>query len=180
MAGEDVFEARRVRALGQPDPGRLESQEAARRAAAGAQLRFDRGPVEQRQIAMRRRGGEDLDVPAPRKIRERANQIASEADSVSLTEAAERGEIEVGERGAPRVALLHEAGRVPLRAANLVVDVLEVANVDVVIGKLLEEDRRESDDDAVAHALRTEIVKQHEERQVRSEHPFVGPLLAVP
>ena len=128
---------------------------------------------------MRRRGGEDLDVPAPRKIRERANQIASEADSVSLTEAAERGEIEVGERGAPRVALLHEAGRVPLRAANLVVDVLEVANVDVVIGKLLEEDRRQSDDDAVAHALRTEIVKQHEERQVRSEHRFVDPLLAV-
>src|SRR6266550_1605221 len=176
---ERVFEAGRVRAFGKPDPGRLEPEKAARRATPDAQLRVDRCAVQEWQITMCRSRGEDLDVPAAREIGERADEIAPEPSGVGLAKPTVGREIEVGERSAARVAGVDETADVLFRAADLVVDVLEIANVDVVIRELLEQHRREADDDPVGDARIAQVVKEAEQREVGAEHGLVDPLLAV-
>jgi len=79
VALERALEAGLVRALGEPDPGRLESGEALRRGEPDPQLRFDRTIVEQREIPVRGAGGEDLHLAGAREVGERADDVAPEA-----------------------------------------------------------------------------------------------------
>jgi hypothetical protein len=77
------------------------------------------------------------------------------------------------------VRRVREPPKILLRADDLIVDVLERADVDVTVGELLDEDRRQPDDDAIRNPRVPQIVQQHEERKVRAEHGLVDPLLAV-
>ena len=66
-----------------------------------------------------------------------------------------------------------------LGANDLIVDVLQGANVDVVVGELLDQDRREPDDDAIGHARVSEVVKEDKEREICPEDRLVYPFLTV-
>ena len=91
-------------------------------------------------------------MAAPREIRERADEVAAEAPDIRLAQAAIGAEIEVGERGASMVPGIDESSPVLLGPSDLVIDVLEIADVDVVIGQLLDQDRGQADDDPVRDA----------------------------
>ena len=176
---EHGLEPGRVRALGKPDALGREAEEPSRRAQTDAELRLDGGAVEERQVTMGRGRGEDLHMAGPCEVGERADEIAPEARAIRLAQPAKRVDVEARERRAGMIVGVDEPAYVPLGAAHLVVDVLEIAHVDVVVGELLEQDRREADDDAERDTRVAQIVEQHEERQVRTEHRLVDPFLAV-
>src|SRR5437763_5905328 len=118
-------------------------------------------------------------MAAPREIRERADEVAAEAPDIRLAQAAIGAEIEVGERGASMVPGIDESSPVLLGPSDLVIDVLESADVDGVMGQLLDQDRGQADDDPVWDAGFAKVLSQHEQRQICAEHGFVDPLLAV-
>src|SRR5712692_6368548 len=59
---EDLLETGRVRALREPDAARLDPQEAPCGTPSHRELRVDRRAIEQWEVAVRRGGGEYLDV----------------------------------------------------------------------------------------------------------------------
>src|SRR6266850_4959701 len=122
---------------------------------------------------------EDLDMAGLREVSERTNQVAAEACSVCVAQPGIRADIELGERGMRTIVRVGEAPKVSLGADNLIVDVLERAYVDVVVGELLDQDRREPNDDAIRHTRVSEIVEQDEEREICSEDRLVYPFLTV-
>ena len=71
---------------------------------------------------------------------------------------AEERRVEHRERAARRVAVPPEPLRVLIGALDLIVAVLDEAVVDVGIGQLLEQWRRESDRDPVGDAVVAQIV----------------------
>ena len=128
---------------------------------------------------MCRSGGEDLDVARLREIGEGADEVATEASLVRLAQAAIRTDVEIGELGSTGVLCVGEAPNVLLGAQDLIVDVLERADVDVTVAELLDEHRREPDDDAIRDLRVAKIVEEHEQRQICAEHRLVDPLLTV-
>ena len=118
-------------------------------------------------------------MPAAREIGERADKVAPEAMQVRIAEPPVRREIEVGERRAPGVVGIDETSHVSLGSPDLVVDVLEVANVHVVIRELLEQHRRQPDDHPIVDARLAQVVEKDEERKIGPEHGLVDPLLAM-
>ena len=128
---------------------------------------------------MGRGRGEDLDVAGLREIGKRTDEVATEASSVRLAQSTVRRDIKPRELGAALVRCLREATNVVLGSRDLVVDVLERADIDVTIGKLLDQNRRQPDDDAVRHARISKVVQKHEERQVGAEDGFLDPLLTM-
>jgi len=143
------------------------------------ELGLDRRRIEERQITVCRRGREDLDVSGLREIGERTDEVATEARSVRVPQATVGTDVEVGELGPSLIGRIGEASNVPLRADDLIVDVLERADVDVAIGQLLDEDGREPNDHPVRDARVSKIVQEDEQGQIRAEHRLVDPLLAV-
>src|SRR2546428_1276697 len=176
---EHLLEPGRVRALRQPDAARIDADAPPRGARADRELRGDRGRIEQRQIAMRRTRGEDLDVATPREVGERADEIVREALRVRVAVRAEEREVVERERAPLGIAITSEPFGVLLRTPDLIVAVLDEAVVDVRIRELLEEGRRETDGHAVRDARVAEIVEQAEEWKVRSEDGLVHPFLTV-
>src|SRR5207249_1702734 len=84
---EGALEARRVCALGKPDARRLEPGQSPRRCEADGELGLDGSRVEQREVAVRRRGGEDLDLAGTRQVGEGPDEIAPEALDERLLQA---------------------------------------------------------------------------------------------
>ena len=150
---DDVLETRRVRALGQPDTSWLDAGPAARRARSDRELRVYRRGIKQRQIAVRGARRKDLDVARTREVGEGADDIATEPSYVGVTVRTEERCIEHRERAACRVAVAPETLRVLIGALDLIVAVLDEAMVDVGVGQLLEQWRRESDRHAIADAV---------------------------
>ena len=72
-----------------------------------------------------------------------------------------------------------EPANVVLGPRDLIVDVLDRADVDVTVGELLDEDRRKPDDDAIRHPRIPEVVQQHEQWQICPEDGLVYPFLTV-
>src|ERR1700716_1363788 len=93
VRGERLLEAGGVRALGQPDAGRIETGEAARRAKTDPELRPDRRAIKQWQGPMGRGRREDLDVTGFREVGERADEVTAEACSVGLAQPTVRADI---------------------------------------------------------------------------------------
>src|SRR5438034_2183752 len=122
---------------------------------------------------------EDLDVTSLREVGERADEVSAEACSVRLAQTTVRADVELGELGMSAIARVDEAPTVVLGADDLIVDVLRGANVDVVVGELLDQDRGEPDDDAIGHARTSEVVKQDKEREICPEDRLVYPFLTV-
>src|SRR6266566_2972255 len=141
--------------------------------------RRDGRRIEKREITVGRGRGEDLDLSGLGEIGERADEVATEPRSVRLAQTTVRADIELGELGMRAIARIGEAPMVFLGADDLIVDVLQGANVDVVVGELLNQDRREPDDDAIGHARVSEIVKEDKERKVCPEDRLVYPFLTV-
>jgi hypothetical protein len=77
------------------------------------------------------------------------------------------------------VRRLGEAANVGLGSRDLIVDVLDGANVDVTVGELLDQDRRESDDDPIWDASIPEVVQQDEQREICPEDGLMYPFLTV-
>ncbi len=140
---------------------------------------MDRLVVEERQVPVRRRAREDLDVPRAREVGERAGDVAVEARDVRRPERAVDVRVERRELASVRVALRLEALAVGVSPADLVVDVLDRPVDDVAVGELIEEDRRDADRHAERHVRGAQIVQRGEDREVRAEHGLVDPLLSV-
>ena len=128
---------------------------------------------------MGRGRGEDLDLSGLGEIGKRADEVVTEPRSVRLAQTTVRTDIELGELGMRAIARIGEAPMVFLGADDLIVDVLQGANVDVVVGELLDQDRREPDDDAIGHARVSEVVKEDKEREICPEDRLVYPFLTV-
>src|SRR5438094_4967123 len=122
---------------------------------------------------------EDRAVTGLREVADRADEVSAEACSVRLAQTTVRADIELGELGMRAIARVDEAPTVVLGADDLIVDVLQGANVDVVVGELLDQDRGEPDDDAIGHARVSEVVKEDKEREICSEDRLVYPFLTV-
>ena len=77
--GRRPLVARTVRALGQPDAARREAEVAAVRLDRGPELQVDRLVArEQGEVAVGGRAGDDLDVPVPLQLGERARDVAAD------------------------------------------------------------------------------------------------------
>src|SRR2546426_1259508 len=122
---------------------------------------------------------EDLDVAGLREVGEGTDEVAAEACFVRLAQATVRADIKLGERGVCAIVRVGETPEVSLGADDLIVDVLQGANVDVVVGELLDQDRREPDNDAIGHARVSEVVKEDKEREICPENRLVYPFLTV-
>src|SRR5713226_1041511 len=122
---------------------------------------------------------EDLDVAGLRQVGERADEVSTEACSVRLAQTTVRADIKVGELSMRAIARVGEAPKVFPGAYDLIVDVLERANVDIAVGELLDQDRREPNDDAIRHARISEVVEQGEEREICPEDRLMYPFLTV-
>src|SRR5712692_674774 len=145
-------------------------------AHSGSQM--PRGSTRRRRCVVRRPTASCAWTDA-RERRERADDVTAVAPHVRLAVRAEQRRVEGRERRALQTAVAHEAPDVAVGACDLVVAVLDEAHIDVPIRQLLDERRRETDGDLVAHALIAQVVKQSEEREVRAQDRFVDPLLAM-
>src|SRR5207244_9515937 len=77
--GRRPLVARAIRAFRQPDAARRDAEVTAVRLDGGAELQPDRLVArEQRQVAVRRRAGDDLDVPRALELGERARNVAAD------------------------------------------------------------------------------------------------------
>jgi hypothetical protein len=138
-----------------------------------------RRAIEEWQVAVRRTGGEDLDVTGARERGERTDEIVAEASGVGIAMPAVQRRVETRERAALAIAVGLEAADVRVGALDLVVAVLDESRVDVAVRKLLDERRRQSDRDLVGHRVVAQVVEEAEQRQVRPQDGLVHPLLAV-
>src|ERR1700716_800036 len=115
---------------------------------------------------MRRTRREDLDVSRAREIGEGTDDVAREAADVRVSMRAEEREVEHRDAAALGVPVPSEALHILIGSLDLIGEVLEEAVIDVGIGELLEERRREPDRHAIRDAGVTQIVEQAEEWQV--------------
>lgn len=122
---------------------------------------------------------EDLDVARLGEIGKRADEIPTESRSVRLAQPTVRAHIELRELGAALIRSVGEAAHVGLGPRDLIVDVLDRANVDVAIGELLDQDRRKPYDDAIRNARIPEVVQEDEQREICPKYGLMYPFLTV-
>jgi hypothetical protein len=177
---EVALQSRRVRAFRKPDAGRIEADVPAGRVEAVDELGADRvRPLQQRQVRVRRRAGQHLEVTGARQVRDSTDEVAREASAELAGEPRVVIDIAGGEALESILAEVGEAANILLRAALLVRGVLVETLDDLDVGELLEEDRRQPDGEAKRDSLFAEIEQNGRERQVRSEDGLVHPLLTV-
>src|SRR6267378_4219194 len=135
--------------------------------------------VKEWQVTVGRGRGEDLDVARLREVGKGAHEVATEPRSVRLPQPTVRADIEPRDLGPTLIRCVGEPANVGLGPCDLIVDVLDGADIDVTVGELLDEDRREPDDDPIPHARIPEVVQQDEQWEICPKDGLVYPFLTV-
>ena len=145
----------------------------------GAHLALHRRVARQeREVAVGRAAGDDLDRAALLEPPEPRHQIGTERTHEVLERSAVEPLPALGERGEPRFAGAREPGAVLGRGGDLLLQVAHELAVEIGVRELLAQDRAQIEGDAERAALRA-LMQHAPQRQVRLGRRLVEPVDAV-